>query len=115
VNRGGTPVVALLLTTMAAVLLVLSGTFERLLAMAAFIYVAIYITGFAALFVLRKREPELPRPFKAWGYPWTTLIVLTGSLLFLVGAILSDTANSIYAVLLIALSYPVYLLVKRFR
>jgi APA family basic amino acid/polyamine antiporter len=112
VNRGGTPVVALFLTTMAAVVLVLSGTFERLLAMAAFLYVAIYITGFAALFVLRKREPELPRPFKAWGYPWTTLIVLAGSLLFLVGAIISDTANSIYAVLLIALSYPVHLLVR---
>ncbi|HYY57899.1 MAG TPA: APC family permease [Pyrinomonadaceae bacterium] len=114
VNRGGTPVVALFLTTLAAVILVISGTFERLLAMAAFLYVAIYITGFAALFVLRKREPELPRPFKAWGYPWTTLIVLAGSILFLVGAIVSDTANSIYAVLLIALSYPVYLLVKRF-
>ncbi|MFN2599347.1 MAG: hypothetical protein ABR563_19430, partial [Pyrinomonadaceae bacterium] len=75
---------------------------------------AIYTTGFAALFVLRKREPELPRPFRAWGYPWTTLIVLLGSLGFLVGAIISDTANSLYAALLIALSYPVYLLTKRF-
>jgi hypothetical protein len=37
---------------------------------------------------------------------------LTGSLIFLVGAILSDTANSIYAVLMIAVSYPVHLLVK---
>ncbi|MCA1817433.1 MAG: APC family permease [Acidobacteria bacterium] len=114
VNRGGTPVVALLLSTLAAILLVVTGTFERILGMAAFLYVAIYTTGFAALFVLRKREPELPRPFRAWGYPWTTLIVLLGSLGFLVGAIISDTANSLYAALLIALSYPVYLLTKRF-
>lgn len=114
VSRGGTPVVALLLTTLAAILLVLSGTFERLLGMAAFLYVAIYMTGFAAVFVLRKREPELPRPYKAWGYPWTTLIVLIGSLAFLIGATINDTANSIYAVLLIALSYPIYLLTKKF-
>jgi len=114
VSRGGTPVVALLLTTLAAILLVVSGTFERLLGMAAFLYVAIYMTGFAALFVLRKREPELPRPFRAWGYPWTTLIVLIGSFVFLIGAIISDTANSMYAVLLIGLSYPIYLLTKKF-
>ena len=112
VNRGGTPFVALFLTTLAAILLVATGTFERLLGMTAFLYVAIYTTGFASLFVLRKREPELPRPFRAWGYPWTTLTVLIGSLIFLVGALVSDTANSIYAVLLIAISYPVHLLVK---
>ena len=45
--------------------------FERLLSMAAFLYVAIYLTGFVAVFVLRKRESDLPRPYKAWGYPWT--------------------------------------------
>jgi APA family basic amino acid/polyamine antiporter len=112
VSRHGTPVAALFLTTLAAVLLVLTGTFERLLGMTAFLYVAIYTTGFAALFVLRKREPDLPRPFRAWGYPWTTLIVLAGSLLFLAGAILSDTANSIYAMLMIAVSYPMHLLVR---
>ncbi|HEV2705993.1 MAG TPA: APC family permease [Pyrinomonadaceae bacterium] len=113
VSRKGTPTVALLLTTLAAILLVATGTFERLLGMMAFIYVAIYTTGFASLFALRKREPELARPFRAWGYPWTTLVVLVGSLAFLVGAILSDTANSLYAVLLIALGYPAHRLVKR--
>ncbi|MBA3351341.1 MAG: amino acid permease, partial [Blastocatellia bacterium] len=114
VSKGGTPVVALLLTTLAAIFLVLTGTFERLLSMAAFIYVAIYLTGFIAVFVLRKREPELPRPYKIWGYPWTTLIVIIGSILFLIAAVVTDTANSIYAMALIAVSYPVYLLKKKF-
>ncbi len=113
VSRKGTPTVALMLTTAAAILLVATGTFERLLGMMAFIYVAIYTTGFASLFALRRREPELPRPFRAWGYPWTTLCVLVGSLAFLVGAILSDTTNSLYAVLLIAIGYPAHRLVKR--
>ncbi len=115
VSKGGTPVVALLLTTLAAIFLVLTGTFERLLSMAAFIYVAIYLTGFIAVFILRKREPDLPRPYKAWGYPWTTLIVIIGSILFLIGAVATDTANSIYAMVLIAVSYPVYLLTKKFN
>ncbi len=114
VNQGGTPVVALLLCTVAALMLVVSGTFEIILSLMAFIYVAMYATGFAALFVLRKREPELPRPYKSWGYPWTTLIVLFGSVIFLVGVFHSDTRNSVYAVMLIAISYPVYLLVQKF-
>ncbi|MEO6333808.1 MAG: APC family permease [Pyrinomonadaceae bacterium] len=115
VSKSGTPVVALLLTTLAAIFLVLTGTFERLLSMAAFIYVAIYLTGFIAVFVLRKREPDLLRPYKAWGYPWTTLIVIVGSILFLIGAAVTDTVNSIYAILLIAVSYPVYMFTKKFN
>ena len=115
VSKSGTPVVALLLTTLAAIFLVLTGTFERLLSMAAFIYVAIYLTGFIAVFVLRKREPDLLRPYKAWGYPWTTLIVIVGSILFLIGAVVTDTTNSVYAIVLIAVSYPVYIFTKKFN
>lgn len=115
VNVGGTPVVAMLLSSLAAILLVASGTFEKLLAMAAFFYVAIYAAGFAALFILRKREPELPRPFKVWGYPWTTFIVLVGSIAFLMGVVISDTTNSFYAVALILISFPIYLIRKKMR
>ena len=114
VSKGGTPVVALLLTTLATIFLVVTGTFERLLSMAAFTYVAIYLSGFVAVFVLRKREPNMPRPYRAWGYPWTTLIVILGSILFLIGAVVSDTENSIYALLLIAVSFPIYLAAKKF-
>jgi basic amino acid/polyamine antiporter, APA family len=113
VNRGGTPAAALLLTLIVAILLIATGTFEILLSITAFLLVMIYGSGFLAVFVLRKKEPHLPRPFKAWGYPWTTLIVLLGSLLFLTGQLISDTRNSIYAMALIALSYPIFLLMKR--
>ena len=66
------------------------------------------------MFVLRKREPELPRPYKAWGYPWTPAIVIIGSILFLIGGLITGTANSLYAIALISVSYPAYLLVKKF-
>jgi APA family basic amino acid/polyamine antiporter len=57
---------------------------------------------------LRKREPQLARPFRVWGYPWSPLVFLLASLAFLIGSILSDRENSLWALALIAASCPVY-------
>jgi len=114
VNRGGTPAVALFLSTLAALVFIFFGqTFEQVITIVAFFFVAAYSLSFISVFVLRWREPEKARPYRAWGYPWTTGIVLVGSMLFLAGAVASDTRNSIYALLLLAVSYPVFLLLKR--
>jgi basic amino acid/polyamine antiporter, APA family len=114
VNPGGTPTTALLLGTLAAIALVLSGGFEKLVAMASFLFVTVYLSGFCALFVLRVREPDLPRPFKMWGYPWTNGGVLLASAAFLVASIVGDLKNALFTLILIALSYPIYhLLVKK--
>jgi len=113
VNKGGTPNIALLLTVITAIILASSGTFETLLSITAFLIVILYTSGFLAIFILRRREPDLPRPFKAWGYPWTTLIVLIGSIIFLVGQFISDTQNSLYAIGLVIASYPIFLIIKR--
>lgn len=114
VNRGGTPVTSLALSTAAAVsMIIFSGAFERLLAAIAFFFVTDYALAFLSVFALRRREPRAPRPYRAWGYPFTTGLALAGSVVFLVGAVWSDTENSVYALVLLALSYPVYLLVRR--
>jgi APA family basic amino acid/polyamine antiporter len=113
VNQRGTPIIALIISSVIEVLLVASGTFEKLLAVTSFFWVVMYGSGFASLIALRKREPSLARPFKAWGYPWTTLIVVVLSFVFLIGVIISDTTNSVYALAILALSYPAYLIVKR--
>jgi basic amino acid/polyamine antiporter, APA family len=115
VNKGGTPTVALLLTALAGAALVFNGSFERLIAIASCLYVTVYGSGFAALFVLRKRLPKLARPFRVWGYPWITASVLVGSFLFLIASILGDPANSLLTLLLIAFSYPLYLLAVKKR
>ncbi|MBA3572848.1 MAG: APC family permease, partial [Pyrinomonadaceae bacterium] len=78
----------------------------------AFFFVANYTLSFISVFVLRRREPEKERPYRAWGYPWTTALALLGSVLFLVGAVASDTRNSVYALILLAASYPVFRVVK---
>lgn len=113
VNTGGTPTIALAASACVAVLFILSGTFEKVIAILAFFFVANYAISFASVFVLRRREPELKRPYRAWGYPWTTGLALAGSIAFLCGAVLSDTRNSLYALLLLAASYPAYLLLRR--
>jgi APA family basic amino acid/polyamine antiporter len=108
VNSGGTPSGALLIGALVSVGLVLSGTFETLIAIASFLFVAVYISGFAALFMLRARHPELARPFKVWGYPWTTLAVLLASAGFLIASVISDIKHSLFTLVLIAMSYPIY-------
>jgi amino acid transporter len=96
-----------------AVLFIVFGqTFERVITILAFFFVANYTLSFISVFVLRRREPDKERPYRAWGYPWTTALALIGSILFLAGAIASDTRNSVYALLLLAVSYPVFRFVR---
>jgi len=103
VNRGGTPVAALLLTSGSAALLVLVGSFDHLLGMGAFLYVGLPLSGIAAQIWLRRHQPELPRPFLSWGYPVTPCVVGAGSLAFLMGALISDPADSLLALALVGL------------
>jgi APA family basic amino acid/polyamine antiporter len=113
VNEGGTPTVALLTSAIIALLFIVFGqTFDRVITVLAFFFVGNYTLSFIAVFVLRRREPEKERPYRAWGYPWTTGLALLGSVLFLVGAIASDTRNSLYALGLLAVSYPLFRLMK---
>ena len=121
VNPGGTPTTALLLSTVGSVGLTLlpllrvgeRRPFEDVVGITTFFFVTGYLLAYIATFVLRYREPDAPRPYRAWGYPWTTGIALLGSIAFMVGSFRADTRNSVYAVLVLAGSYPLYLLSRR--
>jgi APA family basic amino acid/polyamine antiporter len=91
----------------------LSGSFDRVIAVTTFFFVARYAMSYLAVFRLRKREPDTPRPYLAWGYPWTTAAAVAGSVAFLVGVIASDTRNSAYSLLVLVASYPVYRLAQK--
>jgi APA family basic amino acid/polyamine antiporter len=96
----------MLVTAGGAMLLAASGTFEKLVAIASFFLATNYFVCCIALLVLRRREPDLPRPFRAWGYPASAILVVAGAGIFLVGAIAGDTRNSLYAVGLAAVGLP---------
>ncbi len=78
----------------------------------AFFFVANYTMAYLSLIVLRVREPDLPRPYRAWGYPWITGIVLLSAIAFLVGAVISDQRHSLFALAILAVSVPIYLTVR---
>ena len=75
-----TPGAAILFHACLAMLLVLTGTFEEIYSLGIFsIWIFLALTA-AALIQLRRREPTLPRPYRAWGYPWTPMIVVVAAL-----------------------------------
>jgi basic amino acid/polyamine antiporter, APA family len=113
VNVGGTPTVALALTGVVSLGFLATGTFGSIIAIAAFFFVADYALSFVAVFVLRSREPQASRPYRAMGHPWTTGFVLLGSLAFLASAVVADRRNSLFALGIVVVSYPVFRLSRR--
>ncbi|MFY7997899.1 MAG: APC family permease [Candidatus Kapaibacteriota bacterium] len=114
VNKGGTPTVSLFMSMAVALIFLLSGSFEKALAILTFAIVVNYALSFLAVFVLRHREPNTPRLYKAWGYPWTTGFALGVSVLFLAGSVVGDVQHSLAAIGALAMSYPVYLISRKF-
>ena len=102
VNPGGTPDVATLVTTGAAILLIATGSFQTLIALASVFLAVNYAVCCLALVVLRRREPNTPRPFRAWGYPASAALVVAGAVAFLAGVLVSDTASAVKAFGLLA-------------
>jgi APA family basic amino acid/polyamine antiporter len=113
VAPGGTPRMALLVTAGMVAVFVLSGRFDDIVAVAAILVAATYCVNYVAVFVLRVREPGLWRPFRAWGYPVTTGLVLLGSAAFLIVDVRQDTVSAMRAAVLLAVAAPVYWWMRR--
>jgi len=69
VGAGGSPQPALAATVIGAALLIVTGTFDEIVALFAVLIVLNYVAVFLSVFVLRYRSPDALRPFRAWGYP----------------------------------------------
>ncbi|HEX5385133.1 MAG TPA: APC family permease [Gemmatimonadales bacterium] len=113
VNAGGTPSVALGLSLAVIVAFMLSGSFRAVLAVDASIVVVLYLVSFAAFFVLRRRESDAPRPFRAWGYPVVPGVAL--ALMVGLGAVFSvaDPRSALILLAVLLASWPVSRLVRR--
>ncbi|WP_165699290.1 APC family permease [Hymenobacter jejuensis] len=113
VHPRGTPRAALLVALGLTLVLVATGTAAQLLAVTSILFVGYYTVGFAAVLVLRRTAPNLERPYRAWGHPFTTWLVLLGSVLFLIGNAIAEPGNTLLAAGLVAASYPIWRLMKR--
>ena len=88
------PMGALAITCVFVVVIILTGSFEQIVALFAVLFLVYYIAAFLAVFVVRYRFPTLPRPYKALGYPFSTGIVLVGSIAFLIAAVAEDSRSA---------------------
>ena len=113
VNKGGTPVFALATSALIAIFFTAVGSFEMLLGVGQFFIVVIMILSIISLFVLRRREPDLPRPYRAWAYPYAPLLMLLFAVSLFFGYIVSNIYPSLYALGLLAISYPIFRVVQR--
>jgi APA family basic amino acid/polyamine antiporter len=86
----------------------INGTFGAVLGVIALLLAVNYLLMFISLIVLRIREPNTPRPYRAWGYPWTTGIAIFIGLAFIVGVALSDPHHSAIALAILLVSYPLF-------
>ncbi len=106
--RFQTPVVAMVLQGSWASILALTGTFNQLATYVVFASFVFYGMSAAAVLVLRRRKPDMPRPYQTWGYP-VTPILFVGFALWLVGStIVAAPVDAAIGLGMIVLGVPVY-------
>ncbi len=108
IGKGGNPVFAVLITWLVSVGLILLGGFEFLLLLSVFLFVPLYLVLIAGILILRKREPDAERPFRAWGHPYSTIVCLIGWTIVTLFQAYAERETAIYAVAMVAVSWPVY-------
>jgi basic amino acid/polyamine antiporter, APA family len=107
------PTSAIVAQAIWSAVLVLSGTLSQLVSYTGFAVVLFSAVAVAAVFVLRIREPEAPRPFRAWGYPWAPAIYVVASAVIVVNEILRNPGPSAAGLLIIASGIPIYWWLRR--
>jgi len=108
IGEGGNPIFAILITWLVSVGLILIGGFEFLLLFAVFLFVPLYVALIAGILILRKREPDAERPYRAWGHPYSTIICLIGWAIVTLFQAYAEIETALYAVAMVAVSWPVY-------
>jgi basic amino acid/polyamine antiporter, APA family len=106
--RFRSPVGALLYIGTCAALLALTGTFEELYSL--YVFTMWIFFGMAAVSVMRLRasEPDLERPYRAWGYPWTPIAFAAGALALVINSWVESPVRSSLGALVILAGVPLY-------
>jgi APA family basic amino acid/polyamine antiporter len=102
------PTVAILLTGIVASFLTLIGTFEQLFSYVIFVGWIFYGMGAAAVIVLRYKEPQRDRPYKAWGYPVVPLVFSLSAAAIVLNTLFNDFSNSLWGLAVVVAGLPAY-------
>jgi len=115
ISKGGNPIFAVLLSWGLSVGLIMIGGFDFLLHLSIFFYLFIYVVVIAGVIILRSRQPDADRPYRAWGHPWSTYVCLFGWLLIALFQAVAEIKTARYAAIMVAISWPVYRILVRSR
>lgn len=108
-----TPVYATILQILLAALFMTVGDPDRLTDIAIFAIYIFYIMAFAAVFILRRRNPDLKRSYSVPGYPIVPLIAIIGSGFIVVSTILNNPRDTFYALMITLAGLPIYWYLNR--
>jgi APA family basic amino acid/polyamine antiporter len=106
--RYRTPSVAILTMGIWGSVLTLSGKYEQIISYVVFGSWFFYALTALSVIVLRRKMPDAPRPYKAWGYPYATLALVAVTGWFLANTLIKDTRNAVIGIGLLLLSLPYY-------
>jgi len=115
VNKGGTPDVSFAITLIFSLFLIFSGGFEFIFRLSGALAIFCFILYEASLFALRLQQPDLPRPFRAIGYPYLPAFLLLLDICLLVAFIAADPVSGLYMLGLIAICIPVGIILHNRR
>ena len=111
--RFGTPAVAIVAGSAWSMVLALSGTFEQLLTYVVFVGWIFYALGAICVFILRRTQPDTPRPFRVPGYPWTPALFVIAAAALVANTIFTQPLRAAVGITVSLLGVPIYAIWKR--
>ena len=108
--RFGTPALAIISTAVWSAVLAATGSFEQLLTYVVFIGWFFYGLGAMSVFVYRRRQPDLHRPFRVPGYPVTPLLFVASAALLVVNTLVTQPGRAVTGVFAVLLGTPAFYL-----
>ena len=115
ISKGGNPIFAVVLSWGFSVFLILIGGFHFLLHLLTCFVLFITVILIAGVIILRLRQPDADRPYRAWGYPWSAYTCLIGCILLTLFEVVAQIYTAVYAAIFVAISWPVYRYLVRSR
>jgi len=112
-NADGVPAIAIAVQSSLSILFILTSTFESVLVFSGFILALNSLVTVLGVFVLRIRQPDLPRPYRTFGYPVTPLIYLSLTAWTLWFVLINRTIESLLGLGVILLGLITYALIPR--
>ena len=103
------PTVSIILNGAWAAFLTAVGSFERLFSYVIFVAWIFYALGAIGVIVLRRTQPDIPRPYKTWGYPGVPLVFCAIGGLIVANTVVNDFKNSFWGLLVVLTGVPAYL------